>query len=655
MPDIEIEEPDDGVLSAGGTGEPFADVVARRWSRRDFLRSTAMAGLTIYLPTVHNRVVPSAESRLGFGHVASTTGDRMALADGHRASVLLRWGDPLFPDAPAFDPLRQTAAAQARQFGYNCDFVGYFPLPRTSESWRRGLLVVNHEYTNPELMFPNYNAALPTAQQVAVQLESLGLSIVEVVHEGGEWRPVLGSPYNRRITGTTECQLTGPALGHRLLRTAADPLGRTVRGTFANCSAGRTPWGTVLSAEENFHDAFGNRRSLTGDDEDLLNHARSGVAIGASKWAWERHDDRFDLGRHPHEPYRFGWVVEVDPYDPKWVPRKRTALGRMRREAANSVVARGGQVALYSGDDTAFEYVYKFVTRGRFNPHDRTANRDLLDEGTLHVARFNANGSGDWLPLVHGQGPLTSVNGLPTQGDVLINTLKSADLVGATKMDRPEDIEIAPDGTVYIALTKNAQRGVPGQPKVDPANPRVENKHGHVIELIEDGDDHAGRRFRWQLFLVCGDPADPTTYFAGYPTTGGISRISCPDNLAFDHAGNLWIATDGQAEAFGINDGLFVVSVDGPERGRVRRFFSAVAGAEVTGHAFTPNDTTLFLSIQHPGEGSTFAAPSSLFPDGTAPPRPSVLAIQHVGGLAIGSAAAGTSTTTAESPGSALR
>lgn len=634
-----MHEPSSDVpLSAAGRGELFEAILARRWSRRALLRDAMLSGLTIYLPRLDNRAPAPADARVAFGHVGSTTGDTMAVADGHRATVLLRWGDPVLPGAPPFDAAAQSAAAQALQFGYNCDFVGYFPLPRGSETSSRGLLVVNHEYTNPELMFEGYVDGAPSAAQVAVQLAALGLSVVEIARVEGVWRPVADSRFNRRITATTACQLTGPAAGHRLLRTADDADGRTVRGTFANCSAGRTPWGTVLSAEENFHDAFGGRAGLPPLSEDVLNHARTGIATGASKWDWERHEPRFDVRLHPHEPYRFGWVVEVDPYDPGWVPRKRTALGRMRREAANSVVAAGGQVALYSGDDIAFEYVYKFVTRARFDPRDRAANRDLLDDGTLYVARFNANGSGDWLPLVQGYGPLTAANGFPTQAEVCIHTLKAADLVGATKMDRPEDIEIAPNGTVYLALTKNLERGAVGRPPPDDANPRPANKHGHVIELHEAGGDHAGRRFRWRIFLLCGDPRDPATYFAGYPVEQGVSRISCPDNLAFDHAGNLWIATDGQPETFGINDGLFVVPTEGPDRGHVRRFFSAVAGAEVTGHAFTPDDTTLFLSIQHPGEGSSLAAPTSRFPDGTSPPRPSVLAIAHLAGAPIGSA-----------------
>lgn len=620
-------------------GETFDAIVARRWSRREFVRDSLLAGLTIYLPSVHKSGIADASSRMAFDHVASTQGDVMAVADGHRLSVLLRWGDPLFPDAPPFDPWRQSALAQARQFGYNCDFVGYFPLPRPSETPDHGLLVVNHEYTNPELMFPGYRDGAPTAEQVAIQQECVGLSIVEVVRgKGGDWRIVLDSALNRRISATTACQISGPAAWNALLRTGADPAGRTVRGTLANCSAGRTPWGTVLSAEENFQDVFGNRDKLLPSSEDLVNHMRVGVPIGPSRFGWERHEERFDVAQQPREPYRFGWVVEVDPYDPTWVPRKRTALGRMRREAANSVVSKGGQVALYSGDDTAFEYVYKFVTRGRYDRINRAVNRDLLDYGTLFVARFNADGSGAWLPLVYGQGPLTHRNGFDSHAEVCINTLRAADLVGATKMDRPEDIEIAPDGTVFIALTKNAQRGVPGFARADAANPRSLNQHGHIIELHEDGGDHAGRSFRWSLFLVCGEPGDPSTYFAGFPANGGISRISCPDNLAFDHAGNLWIATDGQPDSFGINDGLFAVPVDGPERGRVRRFFSSVAGSEVTGHSFTPNDGTLFLSIQHPGEGSTLAAPSSVFPDGVSPPRPSVVAIEHVLGLPIGSA-----------------
>ncbi len=339
------------------------------------------------------------------------------------------------------------------------------------------------------------------------------------------------------------------------------------------------------------------------------------------------------MSREPNEPFRFGWVVEVDPYDPTFVPRKRTALGRFRHEGATVVVARDGRVVVYSGDDARFEYVYKFVSSKPYRPTDRDHNLTLLDEGTLYVAKFHPDGTGEWLPLVFGHGPLTPENGFHSQADVLLNTRGAADLLGATKMDRPEDIEASPvTGTVYVVCTNNTRRTAS---QVDPANPRPINRHGHVLELFEAGGDHAATHFRWQIFLLCGNPRDPDTYFAGYPKEK-VSPISCPDNIVFDRAGNLWIATDGQPRTLGYNDALHVVPVAGPERGRVRQFLSGPIGCEICGPEFTPDFRTLFVAIQHPGEGSPLAQTPSRWPDGVLPPRPSVVAVRHREGSEIG-------------------
>lgn len=621
-------------------GATFQDVLRRRFSRRDVLRSGLAAAMVIYLPrTERGPIGPEQGPAAGgptFAPIPGDALDRARLAAGHELQVLLRWGDPVLRDAPGFDPLRQSAAAQARQFGYNCDYVGFFPLPAETRNPSRGLLVVNHEYCNPELMFPGYREASPSREQVEIMLAAHGMTVVEIARAGhGAWRVLPRGRLNRRVTGRSPIDVSGPAAGHPHLRTATDPSGRRVEGTLGNCSAGRTPWGTVLSAEENFQEYFGFRDRIPEGDERRSLHARYGIPRRESRWRLERRDARFDLGVEPNEAFRFGWVVELDPYDPERRPVKRTALGRLHREAANSTVAPGGHVVLYSGDDVIYEYVFKFVTARAWSPADRAANRDLLDEGTLYVARFDHRGGGDWLPLRHGEGALVAANGFRSQADVLLNPLGAADLLGGTRMDRPEDIEISPvDGRVYVALTKNQTRGMPGGRPVDATNPRLDNRAGHVLEIEEEGGDHAAERFRWRVFLLCGDPDDPSTHYAGYPKDR-VSAIACPDNLGFDRAGTLWIATDGQPETLRINDGLYAVPTRGPERGRVRRFFSAVPGAEVCGPAFTPDDGTLFLSVQHPGEGSTLERPSSRWPDGDLP-RPSVVAIRRTGGGPVG-------------------
>lgn len=320
-------------------------------------------------------------------------------------------------------------------------------------------------------------------------------------------------------------------------------------------------------------------------------------------------------------------MVEVDPYDPGSVPVKRTALGRFRHEAAATVLSRSGRAVVYSGDDERFEYVYKFVSDRPHDPSGRRRNFDLLDSGTLHVARFDDDGTGEWLPLRFGEGPLVPP-AFSSQADVLIRTRAAGDALGATRMDRPEDIEANPaTGTVYVALTNNTRRGVGSNPGTDAANPRANNRYGHVIELLEEAGNHAATRFRWEIFLLCGDPADPGTYFAGFDRSK-VSPIANPDNIAFDRHGTLWISTDGQPASLGVNDAIHAVPTTGPERGWVKQFLSAVPGSEVASLAFTPNEHALFASIQHPGEGGSLAAPTSTWPEGpSGPARPSVIVV----------------------------
>lgn len=607
------------------TAPPFETVLARRFDRRQVLRgAVALTLLAAYYraPSGH---AAGGRGALTFQPITLNLSDQVTLPEGYASTVLLRWGDPIRRDAPEFSLARQSPEAQAQQFGYNADFVGYFPLPSSGPHPTRALLAVNHEYTNPELMFPGYRPGDPELWQMAVEWEAHGVSVVELVRRAhGDWRVDLASSRNRRVTATTRCELTGPAAGSDWLRTSADPTGTVVAGTLNNCAGGKTPWGTLLTCEENFHQYFGNLAGLSKTDPRYSIHRRYGVPEGESERLWERFDRRFDVSQEPNEPFRFGWVVEIDPYDPTFVPKKRTALGRFKHEAATVVLARDGRVVVYMGDDERFEYIYKFVSDRRYDPQDRTANFSLLDSGTLFVARFDEDGSGEWLPLVYGHGPLTERNGFTSQADVLVNTRRAADLLGATPMDRPEDIETNPvNGLVYVVCTNNVRRQ---WNQMNAANPRPNNRHGHIIELSEEGD-YTGTRFRWELFLLCGDPHDPNdgVFAAGFDPQL-ISPISCPDNITFDAWGNLWIATDGQPHSFGRNDGIYAVPTSGDDRGWVRMFLSGPRGCEICGPEFTPDCTTLFCAIQHPGEGSTLADLSSSWPDGTIP-RPSVIAV----------------------------
>ena len=622
--------------------EAFEAVVARVVSRRSLLKGGAAAALVLGAgcsvggsptSTGTTPTAPPQPGPLAFIPIQPGLVDDVVVPQGYGYEVLVRWGEPIVAGAPAFSFTGQTPESQSGQFGYNCDFVTYLPQPDG-----QGLLWVNHEYTNPEIMFPEWNKDAPTAVQVNTDMAAHGGSIVALAPAGGaggQLQVVAGQALNRRITAETPMQLTGPAAGADLLKTVEDPTGTRVRGMLNNCAGGMTPWGTVLTCEENFDQYFANVQAVTDPNVRAL-HDRIDFDEGATERKWELYHPRFDMAQEPNEPFRFGWVVEVDPQDPNSTPRKRTAMGRFKHEGATAKVATDGRVAFYMGDDTRFEYVYKFVTAGRFVEGDRQANSALLDEGTLYVARFDGDtqgrGTGTWLPLVQGQNGLTPERGFASQADVLINARGAADILGATKMDRPEDIQANPaNGRVYAVFTNNDKRGVEANPGPDTANPRPNNIGGHIIEISEEGDDAAATRFTWEIFILAGKPDDPSTYFAGFPKDQ-VSPIASPDNLVFDNSGNMWISTDGQPDAIGFNDGFYAVPVEGQDRGHVRMFASVPRGAEATGPAFTPDGTTLFASVQHPGEGGSIAQPLSDWPDRAQPPRPSVVTIRRLQG-----------------------
>jgi secreted PhoX family phosphatase len=569
---------------------------------------------------------------IGFKPLSPSIGPVEALPEGFKRTVVLRWGDPLWSDAPAFDPAALSAAAQERQFGYNNDFTAILPLPSGDPDG--GLLVVNHEYPTPFMMFPGVTAAdratTLTDEQLRICMAACGMSVAEVRRTNGTWGLVIDSPYNRRITATTPILISGPAAGHPKLRTRDDPTGRLVLGTHDNCNGGVTPWGTVLSGEEGSAEFFGGdwrdppdlERLKRGYFADLEPHGRYG---------WNRIDKRFDVGHEPHESNRFEWVVEIDPLDPAAPPVKRTALGRFAHEGAHSVVAPDGRVVVYLGDDWEYEYCYRFVSRDAFDPHDRTANRDLLDDGVLSVARFAEDGTLDWAPLVFGTGPLTPANGFASQGDVLLETRRAADLLGATPMDSPEGYEPNPKtGRVYVALTGVDERDKP----TNAANPRHANSGGHILELVppddDKGPDHAADRFGWSVFALCGDPAVPGSGARFHPNAGSEDWFEAPDNLSFDAAGRMWICTDGPGARR--HDGLWMMPTSGSEKAWPRLFYSPPSGAECCSPAFTRDGKAMFLSVQHPAERSpSLNEATTRWPDFVPgrPPRPSVIVIER--------------------------
>jgi secreted PhoX family phosphatase len=429
---------------------------------------------------------------------------------------------------------------------------------------------------------------------------AMGVSVVEVKKSGSDWQVVRPSSYARRITVNTPMQLTGPARHQDLMKTAADPQGERVLGTMQNCANGHTPWGTYLTCEENWSDIFVKKTDLNPLEK------RYGISDSDESYRWNEVDERFSVDKTPNEPNRFGWVVEIDPYNPTSTPRKHTALGRFKHEGAAVTLAADNRVVVYMGDDQKFEYIYKFVSDKKYDPANREANMQLLTSGTLYVARFNEDGSGDWLPLIFGQNGLDKSNGFENQGDLLIKTRLAADGVGATKMDRPEWIAVDPhaSGSVYCTLTNNSDRGKEGKAPVDAANPRANNVFGHIMHWHEEGADPAAARFKWDI-LVMGGRTDSDDPKAKGSMQG--AAFGSPDGLSFDHQGVLWIQTDVSSSTInkkayeGMGNNQMVATIPGTNE--YRRFLTGPRGCEITGIAFTPDNRTLFINIQHPGEG----------------------------------------------------
>jgi secreted PhoX family phosphatase len=619
-------------------------------ARRIFVRgSLAAASASLFAPLAITGCAGTAPMATPNPHAAMGRGvgfksvampvvqtDGVLVPEGYAARVLNRWGDPvgLAGNLPAFkSDATNSAAEQAAQAGMHHDSVAYFPL----DDSRRGLLAINHEYTDDGLLHPD-GMKTWNAEKVKKAIAAHGVSVIEVQAGAQGWKQVLPSAYARRITGDTPMTVSGPAAGHALMRTAADPGGRRVLGTLNNCAHGETPWGTYLTCEENFIGYF------HGHETPDAHHKRWGLKKNGWGYRWHEHDERFDATRHPNEPNRFGWVVEIDPRDPQSTPIKRTALGRAAHEGATVALTDGGRAVVYMGEDARFEYIYKFVSRDRVKAGGFAANRDLLDHGTLYVAKFNADGTGQWLPLVHGQGSLSAANGFADQGEVLIKSRQASDALGATKMDRPEWTAVDPIGKqVYCTLTNNSQRGQPGRAAMDAVNPRANNTMGHIIRWQEAGDLDA-TTFKWNHFVLAGDPTLPRGEAKGN-IKGDL--FGSPDGLWIDPRGVMWVQTDVSSSTLGKGDYVNLpnnqmLACD-PTRGDMRRFLVGPAGCEVTGVTMTPDLRTMFVNIQHPGESpserSDPDAPTkfSSWPDRTGRPRSATVVITKNDGGVIGS------------------
>lgn len=575
----------------------FSELARVRVARRSVLAGgIAGAAVSFFGAAAPAAVARGNDGLLGFRGVGPSVADDVVVPRGYRAQVLFAWGDPIVPSGPAFRAdAGNTAAEQAQQAGDHHDGMWLFPLGDG-----HGLLCVNHEATTENLLHTDGRDDW-SAEKTAKSQAAHGVSVIEIRQRPrGVW-DVVESDRARRITMTTPTELSGPAAGHPLMQTNADPDGVEVLGTLNNCAAGPTPWDTYLTCEETINKYF-----YYGEDDPPEGSAEARYGIGSEEpYLWYTTDDRFDMRTEPHEYHRFGWVVEVDPFDPTSTPRKRTALGRMEHE--NAVVVRGssGEAVVYMGDDTEFDYFYKFVGAEPIETA-RGAGRSPLDEGTLYVARFGEDGSGEWLPLVQGLPGLTADDGFADQAEVLIYARLAADAVRATPMDRPEWCTVQPrTGAVFFTCTNNKSR----TESVDAANPRLENRYGHIVKIDESGDPSA-KTFAWDIFLLAGDPESGATV----PES---QAFGSPDGLWFDPQGRLWIQTDGtQPTIDGAGQNNQMLAAD-TETGEIRRFLVGPPRSEITGITATPDGRSLFINVQHPGDSGSPENPtaSSNWPD----------------------------------------
>ncbi len=565
--------------------------------------------------------------------------------------MLIPWGTPLVPGIEWKPDASNTAAEQAQQVGFNHDGMHYFPLGWGRIGNRRGLLVLNHEYTDASQIYTaaQGSAITPDAagmEKVAKALAAHGVTVVEVQQQrDGSWTHVVGSRFNRRITGTTPVNFSGPvSASHPMLQSSITP---APIGTLNNCAHGYTPWGTYLACEENWNGYFG-----TADSNWAATplEARYGVTKTGFGYNWHLAEARFDLAQNRNEINRFGWVVEIDPFRPDTTPVKRTALGRIKHESATFTEARGRAV-VYTGDDENGDYLYKYVSARPWR-WDRWFGKSPLDEGTLYVASFDGAGNGAWLPLVHGLGPLTVGNGWVDQADVLIRTRQAADALGATRLHRPEWVTVDErTKDVYVTLTNGSGNSSAANSNRDP------NPYGHIVRLRETGADNTATTFAWDIYAVAGDPAYQPAG-AGVPADQPL--FGSPDGLWADDDGRLWIQTDISNSSQNLASRGYdhiknnQMLVGDPDTGEIRRFLTGPRGCEITGVITTPDQRTMFVNIQHPGESTTFwntpAVPNPIPPSTSNPtlvsrwpalpgdtrPRPATIVIRKLDGGKIG-------------------
>lgn len=592
--------------------------------RRTFLKGSAASMVAFLGASSLSAAVSGGKNLLGFKAVGISTNDDFIVPDGYEAKVLISWGDPLFSNALPFDEGKNITAAYAKNaklvFGDNNDGMSFFPLSKT-----RAILAINNEYINPELMF-NHNGKNLTKDDVAYEQASLGVSIIEIEQKDVVWSVVKDSKYNRRIDANTKMSVSGEAK-KAVLRGQ-----KFVYGTLNNCSNGQTPWGTYLTCEENIDDFFGS-------SDENINFSEAQKRFGfevKSAYGWEKFDERFDLAKNPDEANRFGWIVEIDPYNAKSIPVKRTALGRFKHENAALIVEKDGTVVVYMGDDEVNEFIYKFVSKHKYQK-GKDASK-ILDEGVLYVGQFNGSvgdmrGEGKWIALEYGKNGLDESKGFKSQADILINARLAGSVVGATPMDRCEWIASHKESgskEVFATLTNNKGREEPNA-----ANPRAKNVYGQIIKWIPKSS-HKDEDFNWEIFVLAGNPDNQKSLNKGSNNITHQNKFNSPDGLGFDRDGRLWIQTDGdysnKNEFKGMGNNQMLAA--DPQTGEIRRFLTGPVASEITGLAFNEDYTVMFVGVQHPGEKLAL----SHFPNGgNTTPRSTIMQIRKLDGGVIGS------------------
>jgi uncharacterized protein len=616
----------DEIINPKSEDSDFDHIVDEVVSRRGFLNTVVTIGVGAFLMGTSGltKVAQASGDRFGFNGVTSNSFDTVTLPSGYKWESLIHWGDPLWSDGLEFDPVsRGTAASQELSFGDNNDGMSLF----LHEGHH--LMVANNEHTNRSIIYGNRAFGLPeTSDDVNKGKAAHGVSIFEIEQNSGNWSFVKDSSFNRRITADTEMEITGPAAGHDLLKTGADPTGTKSLGTWNNCGNGETPWGTYLACEENFNGYFSS-----SDPTLEIHDAFKRYGISAIDWGygWATEDERFDISKHPNEPNRAGYVVEIDPTDPTSTPKKRTALGRFKHENAEVVIAKDGRLVVYMGDDERGEFLYRFVSDDVYSADGD--NSDLLNQGRLYAARFYEDQTGEWLALT------PEATGM-TEAEICIHTRMAASAVSATTMDRPEWVAANPNQVeVYCALTNNKHRGrKPNKggdemPVAGP-NPRKKNLFGQIVRWVPNNRDHSSDQFTWDLFAMAGNPMTAEGGKAGSSNITPDNMFNSPDGLAFDNNGMLWIQTDGNYSNEGLFEGMGnnQMLVGDTTTGEIRRFMVGPREAEITGLCWSSDRRTLFVGVQHPGQKGNSSFPGG----GNSVPRSGIIAVSREDGELIG-------------------